>query len=147
MSNTTPRDDIAGLSERLQRQASDYPGVGLFTEAATQLDALSAGVKELERTAADALARMMDAQMKIGAYQGYATGAEARAKDMKSRAIRAEQERDEAYERAAQQAEQFAPPHSMDLGKGHVGWRIAEAIRRLAPGPEKEDSPPAGTEG
>lgn len=47
------------------------------------------------------------------------------------------EDRDDAYERAAQQAEQFAPPHSMDLGKGHVAWRIADAIRRLAE-PEKE---------
>ena len=54
---TTPRDDIAGLSERLDRTAGRLIDGGvadgdveaaMLHEAATQLDALSARVKELE---------------------------------------------------------------------------------------------------
>lgn len=124
---TTPRDDIDGLIERL-KEPWDLRYSCRITqervEAAAQLDALSARVKELEFDIAGF--RLINVLYKNS------TGA------AEARALRAEQERDEAYERAAHTAEQFAPPHSVDLGRGHVAWRIAEAIRRLATGNEKE---------
>lgn len=138
---TTTRDDISGLSERLRHLVSldrpenggPYQGyaasycVNVMAEAAAKLDALQARVKELEKWQGIA-------QSTYEKFEGYIV----RLTDAESRATRLQQERDEAYERAAMQAEQFAPPHSADLGKGHVAWRIAAAIRRLASGTEKE---------
>lgn len=89
--------------------------------AEARADALQARVKELDGFASD-LEVLKNLYRKA-------------CEDAESRATRLQQE---AYERAAKQAEQFAPPHSMDLGKGHVAWRIAAAIRQLAARNEKE---------
>ena len=124
---TTPRDDIAGLSERLQRRAQSkyapYNEATIMAEAATQLESLLK-----ERDALQARVKEYDA-----AYDGLMKAKEAfRAEAHRNaeRALRAEQERDEAYERAARVTEKEEP-----------GWRgvcIAAEIRRLAAGPEKE---------
>lgn len=106
---TTPRDAI-GLSERLAACPDDAPHFmrELMDEAATALDALQARVKELE--AADRYANLIsiiaDIREKsgLGGYPMLSELADAigsKLADAESRATRAEQERDEALERAA----------------------------------------------
>lgn len=113
---TTPRDDIAGLVERMDHAAgllllnrSSEIELDTLHEASNQLYALSARVKEWEEHA--------------GPY-------------WEARATRAEQERDEAYERAANAAENpgfiEAQDTDWDLGVNFAKSFIAAAIRRLA---------------
>ena len=141
MSNTTPRDDIAGLIERLRAKAekagrkwSYYP---LVTEAATQLDSLSAREREsfqkyvdsnearieAERERDALSARVKELERDVEAFQlheqtlrdnGIASHSEAvvRVVDAEARAIRAEQERDEA--KAALRAEQSRGSYHCD---------------------------------
>lgn len=128
---TTPRDDISGLSERLRIYANHtapwYPR-DLCLQAATQLDALQARVKELE-----AERKRYDAEVrswKIGHDQKLAT--------LRRQTTRLKQERDEAYERAAKAAETWEVNmewvemcRHMDPA-GAARKCIAAAIRRLA---------------
>lgn len=138
---TTPRDAI-GLSKRLRDALVDNPNYGKclrmslsyedVEEAATALDALQARVKELEaecfRLAADTC------HAGYGDEHGHHRCREV--DDANARAARAEQERDEALERAVE-AIRHAP--SLD----EIGYIITKdeaikAIRRLAAGTEKE---------
>lgn len=99
---TSPRDDIDGLIERLRRHYTMSMFVttgsliacliGEREEAATQLAALSARVKELEAELKDEEERGDEATRTFTEYSRLKALAEARA-------LRAEQERDEAYER------------------------------------------------
>lgn len=114
---TTPRDDIAGLIERLRdrtslyafkqltfRHSYDYEaGRALLDEAATQLDsllkereALQARVKELEdgRNFWKSERDRIKAFLSEGDWQTIESE-----QAWRKRALRAEQERDEAYER------------------------------------------------
>lgn len=109
-SPTTPRDAI-GLSERLRRAVDPFwhhTRNEVITEAATQLDALQERVKELE--AADRYANLISIIADIREKSGLggkpmlnelAYAVEAKIEAAESRALRAEHERDEAYERAA----------------------------------------------
>lgn len=114
---TTPRDDIAGLSERLRDYRvwsathGRYNAVELTLEAATALDALQARVKELE-----------DHNRRLG--QGGAERYwEERYRDEAAHALRAQQERDEAYERAVQA---IRGASSVD-GVALQGWQPIES--------------------
>jgi hypothetical protein len=151
-SPTTPRDAIAGLSERLREEAMQLSGrsldrgcvdsgiaSNLADEAADQLDALSARVKELEaecfRLAADTCHAGYGDEYghhrcrEVDEANARATRAE-RERDTLSRVMedtarelgcasdnevilesiaRLGQERDEAYERAAKVAEEWRP--------------------------------------
>jgi hypothetical protein len=151
---TTPRDDIAGLSERLREphvafaRKTDCTDLGVFVrwlkancrEAATQLDSLlkerDARVKELE---ADFLA--------VSKWHSQAVEEN---EEIQDRALRAEQERDEAYERAAGVAKERAVklrakakslkrPHNQHYFAQAIEASVIESaiVRRLA-GPEKE---------
>ena len=100
-----------------------------LTEAAAALDALQARVKELE---AEQAAIVRDYQRMNSQL----------ADEMKH-ATRAEQERDEAYERAAKVAERhIIKPLGIETAKeasmSDTARSIAAAIRRLASGTEKE---------
>lgn len=130
-SPTTPRDAI-GLSDRLRMPWHDGFTVRaprpIEIEAATQLDALSAAY----------LQSQADLQNALG-DRDEAIKQQIRAED---RATRAEQERDEALERAARTAENpgfiEAQDTEWDLGVNFAKKFIAAAIRRLASGPDKE---------
>ena len=159
---TTPRDAI-GLSDRLRDRFTvgayvqpthlhcpDYSkGRALLDEAATQLDALQADLRVKEQAVAD-MARTIDAlQARVKELEAeqaaivrdYQRMNSQLADEMKH-ATRAEQERDEAYERAAKVAEQFGEPYAIHTNTGAMMYRaqtrkIAGAIRRLAAGTEK----------
>ena len=112
---TTPRDDIAGLSERLQRRAQSkyapYNEATIMAEAATQLESLLK-----ERDALQARVKEYDA-----AYDGLMKAKEAfRAEAHRNaeRALRAEQERDEAYERADGLIDAIS--HAEDILSKHI---------------------------
>ena len=152
---TTPRDDIAGLSERLRRLARItrraietsklvFPWTTdskTLDEAATQLDsllkereALQARVKELEEE--NGILRDMllnpDPDIEPDNLRLHREKCDAidRALVAESRALRLQQERDEAYERAAiyiEQREGLIPD-----------WRGFVAELRGLAGPEKE---------
>lgn len=142
---TTTRDDIAGLAAWLNGLAAkggkgvvnniDARSIGRI---ATQLDALSARVKELERDI-EAFHRHEQTLRDNGI--GSHSEAVARVVDAEARATRAEQERDEAYERAAEVAgeKSVCLPHYDDLTRGYALGRgeAAATIRRLASGHEK----------
>lgn len=155
---TTPRDDIAGLIERMKVLApddGDMPGTHkAMIEAATQLAALSARVKELERDA-----EAFNRHEQTLRDNGIASHSEAvvRVVDAEARALRAEQERDnyerlynnETVERLRAQQER---DKAVDLLRKMTDHSIDDAlypfadcfdsasdfIRRLASGPEKE---------
>lgn len=167
---TTPRDDIAGLIERLRKWNDEWPHwkftahqhdalrlvLDYSEQAATQLaalnkelaqtqahlamrnsdlaeaererDALSARVKELEGQLAEADATLLKLNggkelqdlMRLN-------------NDLQARATRLQQERDEAYERAAKVAEDNTPRKFEGTLAAHVtGNRITAAIRQLA---------------
>ena len=166
---TTPRDDIAGLIKRL-REESEYLAeeVGVqFTLLISENEALKAALirAEQERDALQARVKEYDA-----AYDGLMKAKEAfRAEAHRNaeRALRAEQERDEAYERAdglidaishaedilSKHIEEF---HDFDYEPHQIPQELSqlngirhhllgslidekgEPIRRLASGPEKE---------
>lgn len=124
--------DIAGLSERLREQArlkcwrEETPDKYLEWKAATALESLSARVKELEARQADDLAEFGLMEM---------------------RALSAEQQRDEAYERAVEAILALriraACNFIDDNCKGQRGQDRTDAladaaneVRRLASGPE-----------
>ena len=140
--DTTPRDAI-GLSDRLRNYRvwsqphQRYDAVELTLEAATALDALQARVKELEAETERwaALALKEDDCRKM----------------WQDRALRAEQERDEAYELAAKVAEglQCRNCNSVVPSGDGIGLccgrpdydsisDVSDAFRRLAAGSEKE---------
>jgi hypothetical protein len=131
---TTPPDDIAKLSERLRRTADPFwhhTRDEVIAEAATALDALSARVKELEAH---------NRRLGQGGAERYW---ENRYRDEATATARAEQQRDEAYERAAKMAEQFGEPYALNANTGAMMFRavtekLAAAIRRLAAGTERE---------
>jgi len=138
---TTPRDTI-GLSERLREVANEHvyesPKLAeAAREAATQLDALSARVKELEAVnrllddTGDLLqARVKDLEAERDQMaEVLASPLADKVVEYADRATRAEQERDEAYERAAKEAEWE--------GYGSTGRAIAKAIRQIAAGDEE----------
>ena len=164
---TTPRDDIAGLSERLRRLARItrraietsklvFPWTTdskTLDEAATQLDsllkerdALQARVKELEgdmEYQARAHSKLVN-ELEEDRVCGWNLRREAdRLRDVaKAAADTLRQERDEAYERAAGVADSFPIGNDdeydqSDIGSVTCARSIAAAIRRLA-GPEKE---------
>jgi hypothetical protein len=142
---TEAPSDAIGLSERLRDPNAAYtehsdgdPDLGRYIrwlkslgeEAATALDALSADNEHMAETI-----------LKLNEYLA----------DANARALRAEQQRDEAYERAAQCAECIADEYdatsftSVVAGqvaalrsKEQAAHEIAAAIRRLAAGTEKE---------
>lgn len=132
MAMTTPRDDIAGLS-------------GLF-----ELGALRARVKELEATAlAKENARLKNwidlHRGDVMSLSGDVDQFREAVQEAEARALRAEQERDEAYEHAAKVAEsndrQLEWVNDRDAYSSptrRMQNTIAAAIRRLAAGPEKE---------
>ena len=144
---TTPRDDIAGLSERLRRLARItrraietsklvFPWTTdskTLDEAATQLDsllkerdALQARVKELERIAVGECRSANERLVELEIWQ--------------ARATRLQQERDEAYEQIKSLARVYWKGADVDrkaVCQAVLGV-IAETNRRLAAGPEKE---------
>lgn len=180
----TPRDDIglserlreeaARLSYRSLNHGCATCGVAtnLADEAATQLDALSAELDDYKRVAIDRLdkltkaeARVKELEREVEAFHRHEqtlrdngiashTDAVVRVIDAESRATRAEQERDEAYERAAKVAEGPIFKEKYRGGPGHNWFHIkqpgidhdygngrldaAAAIRRLSAGDEKE---------
>lgn len=93
--------------------------IKLFSEAATALDSLSARVKELEQVR-DQL--------------------DERCATYERDCLRAEQQRDKAYERAAKVAmDYYTTTNSREMRKDYerlIGSAIAFDIRRLASGPE-----------
>lgn len=119
---TTPRDDIAGLIGRLNDEHTRI--LDLWEErrkAATQLAALSARVKELEDDITEIPQLLRRAE---------------------ARATRLQQERDEAYERAAKVAEDCVEyaGYYCDSCKSvsYSPHQASAAIRQLAAGNEKE---------
>ena len=144
---TTPRDDIAGLSERLRRLARItrraietsklvFPWTTdskTLDEAATQLDSLlkerdelQARVKELERIAVGECRSANERLVELEIWQ--------------ARATRLQQERDEAYEQIKSLARVYWKGADVDrkaVCQAVLGV-IAETNRRLAAGPEKE---------
>ena len=134
---TTPRDDIAGLSERLRRQVAGPDGYkivfsGTLLEAATQLDALQARVKELEAARMGQIDYSVDLQRIIeGLCHGRTirepqTGARYHydlAMDYQARATRAEQERDTLS--------RLMEDTASELGCASDNEAILEAIDRL----------------
>jgi hypothetical protein len=148
---TTPRDAI-GLSERLRRQGAGEDGYrtvfnGTLLEAATALDALQAENEQFRRVAIDRLDKLTKAEARVKELEAdylavfkWHTEAAEENDELQARATSAEQERDEAYERAAKVAEQHAWSHPSAglLGPEMNSMEIAAAIRRLAAGTEKE---------
>jgi hypothetical protein len=135
---------IAGLSERLrnidvvcacakpedQNSLNFSEGRKLLEEAATQLDALSARVKELETLYAQQNELLGSQAQQITDCRTINDAAFAQV-------VRAEQERDDAYERAVQA---IRGASSLDEN-GYIVTKDAaiKAIRRLAAGTEKEE--------
>ena len=182
---TTPRDDIAGLSERLRlisgvmgsAIAKNVPvtvwkiDLATMAEAAAAIDALQARVKELEFDIAGF--RLIDVLYKNSteAAEARAAALQARVKELEdecfrlaadtchagygdehghhrcrevdqanARALRAEQERDEAYERAVSVALAHISEPGLSDNPAYIRFepsnmmarKIAAAIRRLA---------------
>ena len=140
----THPSDIAGLSERLR------------TMLESEIDSLTARVKELEAKLfpyADAheisgmswsgfyligdkksISEVRRLENRSSQLEQYTSQYEERIAATEARALRAEQQRDEAYERAAKVAETFWQHGLLQ----HNGTKrgIATAIRRLASAPE-----------
>lgn len=163
---TTPRDDIAGLSERLREHPTQTHIRALIDEAATQLDsllkerdALQARVKELEAnqerlwcTACGTVTRdqICDCNRwphmtEAGHKPNFVNYADAMATDARLATLdvaRLQQEHDEAYERAIDLVENGlfieAQDTEWDLGVNFAKKVVIEELRRLASGPEKE---------
>lgn len=128
MAMTTPRDDIAGLSERLRIKAAMIKlgekiaflsDAEIMQEAAAQLDALlkerdapSARVKELEGLYDRHAELLASKARQITNGRTLYDAANARAEAAEARALRAEQERDEA--KAALRAEQSRGSYHCD---------------------------------
>lgn len=176
---TTPRDDIAGLSERLRQieiaeraaasimdmrpeDTANFAYVETAKEAATAIDALQARVKELEAERDKWDRRTAYDELKAREFENRATqqrqidALTIRAEAAESSALRAEQERDEAYERAAKECSDYArwaeqqiseddPPESsksqlfatISNTADDCAEKVRDLVRRLA-GPEKE---------
>lgn len=151
---TTPRDDIAGLviaelvdeiKDRRSHPAYPHHLDDLLDEAATQLAALSARVKELERDA-----EAFQCHEQTLRDNGISSHSEAvvRVVDAEARALRAEQERDEEEQRGDEATRRMTDlakqvcrlQQERDEWKQAANWWMDDSLRRrLASGPEKEN--------
>lgn len=141
---TTPRDDIDGLIERLRKWNDGWPHwkftehqhdalrlvLDHFEEAATQLDALQASVKELDEEATDWRGLYFDARSECVNMKGHYKNVCAAAATAEARATRLQQELDAMNDNHRVMARQMA-----DLGRALIKAEQErdEAIAALKP--------------